>query len=117
MSSLQVSIGALKQKQISLQSNIQGLQEKLNYPGRKEAEEAIRLFTQQSRKILEDIKNAREARDAVQKTILEMTAQRDRATAEISAAPVYNKEEDEQALGSRENRRKIPSAVLRSQAD
>ena len=106
MSSLQVSIGALKQKQISLQSNIQGLQEKLNYPGRKEAEEAIRLFTQQSRKILEDIKNAREARDAVQKTILEMTAQRDRAAAEISAAPVYNKEEDEQALDAVERKQK-----------
>ena len=106
VSSLQVSIGALKQKQISLQSNIQGLQEKLNYPGRKEAEEAIRLFTQQSRKILEDIKNAREARDAVQKTILEMTAQRDRAAAEISAAPVYNKEEDEQALDAVERKQK-----------
>ena len=106
VSSLQVSIGALKQKQISLQSNIQGLQEKLNYPGRKEAEEAIRLFTQQSRKILEDIKNAREARDAVQKTILEMTAQRDRAAAEISAAPVYNKEEDEQALAAVERKQK-----------
>ena len=106
VSSLQVSIGALKQKQISLQSNIKGLQEKLNYPGRKEAEEAIRLFTQQSRKILEDIKNAREARDAVQKTILEMTAQRDRATAEISAAPVYNKEEDEQALAAVERKQK-----------
>ena len=106
VSSLQVSIGALKQKQISLQSNIQGLQEKLNYPGRKEAEEAIRLFTQQSRKILEDIKNAREARDTVQKTILEMTAQRDRAAAEISAAPVYNKEEDEQALAAVERKQK-----------
>ena len=106
VSSLQVSIGALKQKQISLQSNIKGLQEKLNYPGRKEAEEAIRLFTQQSRKILEDIKNAREARDTVQKTILEMTAQRDRAASEISAAPVYNKEEDEQALDAVERKQK-----------
>ncbi|MBR3186464.1 MAG: AAA family ATPase [Lachnospiraceae bacterium] len=106
VNSLQVSIGALKQKQISLQSNIRELQEKLNYPGRKEAEEAIRQFTQQSRKILEDIKNAREARDTVKRTILEMTAQRDRAAAEISAAPVYNKEEDEQALAAVERKQK-----------
>ena len=53
VNSLQVSIGALKQKQISLQSNIKGSTGKtFNYPGRKEAEEAIRPFTQQSRKIL-----------------------------------------------------------------
>ena len=103
---LQVRIGALKQKQINLQSNINGLQEKLNYPGRRKAEEAIRLFTQQSRKILEDIKKARDARDAVKKTILEITAQRDRAAAEIADAPVYDKEEDVNALEAVERRQK-----------
>ena len=108
---LQVSIGALKQKQLSLHRQYRGAAGKLNYPGRKRPRRPSACL-QQSRKILEDIKKAREARDAVKKTILEMTAQRISA-AEISAAPAYNKEEDEQALAAveRESRRKIPTAA------
>ncbi len=98
VSGLQIRIGSMTQRQTNLKNNISLLQEKLNYPGRKEAEEAILLFTQQSRRILEEIKNAREVCDAVGKSILEITAQRDQAAAEISAAPAFNREEDMQAL-------------------
>lgn len=95
---MQIRIGSLEQKRTNLQNNIRNLQDKLNYPGRKEAEQAILLFKQQSRQILEDIKEAREALAAVKNVILETTAKRDRVTAEIAAAPAYNREEDLEAL-------------------
>lgn len=101
---LQIQIGSLTQKRTGLQANIDILQNKLKYPGRREAEEAIRLYTQQSRRILEDIKQAGEALDGVNKVILEVTARRDQVAAEIAAAPVYDRDKDQEALGEVENK-------------
>lgn len=98
VNSLQIRIGSLEQKLKGIQGNIKALQDKLNYPGRKEAEEAIRLFTQQRRKIIDDIETAREALEAVTQTITKTEAQRSGITAEIKAAPAFDKEADLAAL-------------------
>ena len=95
---LQVEIGSLNQKQTGLQNNIKELQDKLNYPGRKESEEAIRRFTQQSSQIQEKIENARKDLEAVKNTLLEITAQRRQVAEEIAAAPVYDMDADSKKL-------------------
>ena len=103
---LQVRIGALTQKRTNLQGNINVLKEKLQYAGRREAEEAARSFRQESSKILADIENARKALETVTKAILETGARRDRVAAEIAAAPAYNREEDLKAFEKVERRQK-----------
>ena len=103
---LGVEIGKAGEKQAGLKQNIENLLNKLHFSDRKKAEEAVRSRQAKSREILEKVEQTLKSLQAAKEAVTGLEVQCRSLADEISEAPDYDREADENTLAETEERLK-----------
>lgn len=99
---LGVEIGKAGEKQAGLKQNIEDLVNKLHFTDRKKAEEAVRSLQAKSREILGKVEQTLKSLQAAEKAVTGLETQCRSLADEISEAPEYDREADENTLAETE---------------